>query len=148
MRKILLILTFIFSLSFFSCGNGEYEQYYANYSDFKKITNKRLTGWFPEIITRDSYEIKNTSYLDICAFSSIKYKKALTLDSIFKSYKPITVQEFEKAVEKHQSKVPEWFVSKDSINSENYEAIELNDKLFALKKKTENRIYTISAIKD
>ena len=96
-----------------SCNNNGYEQYYAEYSDFEKITNKRLTGWFPEVITRDSYEIKNTSYLDICAFSSIKYKKSSSLDSIFNSHKPISIEEFKKVIEIYQSKVPEWFVSKD-----------------------------------
>lgn len=144
MRKIYLIITCIFLLS---CNNNGYEQYYAEYSDFEKVKNKRLTGLFPEIITHDCYEIKNISYLDICIFSSIKYRKSSSLDSIFNSYKSISVEEFKKALDKNQSKIPDWFVSKDSIEIGNYEAVELNKRLFALSKKTENRIYSISSIK-
>jgi hypothetical protein len=140
--RLLYFITIVLFLS--SCHNKGYEQFYADYADFEKVKNKRLTGWFPEIITHDSYEIQNTSYLDICAFSSIKYNNNSTADSLLHLYKPISTTEFKKVLEKHQSKVPVWFVSLDSVEDEAYEVVELNKKLYALKKKTENRIYTLS----
>ena len=57
MKKLFIIISVII---FLSCNNGEYNQYYAEYSDFEKITNERLTGWFPKIITNDSYEIQSS----------------------------------------------------------------------------------------
>ena len=145
-KSALRFLYFIIIAAFFSaCQNNDgYEQFYADYTDFEKVKNKRLTAWFPEIITHDSYEIQNTSYLDICAFSSIKYKNTSSADSLLHLYKQISISEFKKVIEKHQSKVPVWFVPLGSIKAETYEVAELNKKLYALKKKTENRIYTLS----
>lgn len=139
-------LYFIIIAAFFSSchNNNGYEQFYADYTDFEKVKNKRLTGWFPEIITHDSYDIQNTSYLDICAFSSIKYKNRSSADSLLRLYTPISITTFKKVLEKHQSKVPVWFVPMDSVKDEAYEVVDLNKKLYALKKKTENRIYTLS----
>jgi len=141
MRFIYFIIIVLF-LS--SCHNKSYEQFYANYSDFEKVKNKRLTGWFPEIITHDSYDIQNTSYLDICAFSSIKYNYPSSADSLLRLYTPISITTFKKVLKKHQSKVPVWFVPLGSIKDEAYEVVVLNKKLYALKNKTENRIYTLS----
>ena len=141
MRLLYFIIIVLF-LS--SCQNKGYDQYYTDYYDFEKVKNKRLSGWFPEIITHDSYDIQNTSYLDICAFSSIKYNKTSTPDSLLHLYNPIPITEFKKVLEKYQSKIPVWFVPLGSIKAEAYEVVELNKKLYALKKKTENRIYTLS----
>lgn len=137
---------FIIIAAFFSSchNNNGYEQFYADYADFEKVKNKRLTAWFPEIITHDSYDIQNTSYLDICAFSSIKYNNNSKADSLLHLYNPIPFTEFKKVLEKYQSKVPVWFVPLDSVEDEAYDVVVLNKKLYALKKKTENRIYTLS----
>ncbi|WP_439554654.1 hypothetical protein [Flavobacterium macrobrachii] len=144
MKKLFIIISVIF---FLSCNNGEYYQYYAEYSDFEKITNKRLTGWFPKIITNDSYEIQSSFYLDICAFTSVKYKKLSSVDSIFNLYKSITVNDFKITTAKYQSKIPNWFLPLEKIDDVNFEAVELNKKLFALREKKTNRIYSISSIK-
>ena len=141
MRLLYFITIALFLLS---CHNKGYEQFYADYTDFEKVKNKRLTGWFPEIITHDSYDIQNTSYLDICAFSSIKYKNTSSADSLLHLYTPIPITEFKKVLEKYQSKIPVGFVPLGSIKDDAYEVVELNKKLYALKKKTENRIYTLS----
>ncbi|RAR72604.1 hypothetical protein [Flavobacterium aciduliphilum] len=145
MRKKHLILTFVFSLSFFSCGNGEFEQFYANYEDFKKIPNKRLTGWFPEIITRDSYEIKNSSHLDICAFCSIKYRNKKSIDSIFSIYKSVPVSNFKIVLEKYSEKTPEWFPNIDS-ERKFYNVIKLNNHVWALREKNKKQVFTISLL--
>lgn len=144
MKKLFIIISVVF---FLSCNNGEYNQYYAEYSDFEKITNKRLTGWFPKIITNDSYEIQSSSYLDICAFTSVKYKKLSSVDSLFNSYKQISINDFKITTAKYQSKIPNWFLPLEKIDDANFEAVELNKKLFALREKKTNRIYSISSIK-
>ena len=140
------LLYVIIIVAFFSAcqNNAGYEQFYASYSDFEKVKNKRLSGWFPEVITHESYDIQSNSYLDICAFSSIKYKNTPSADSLFHLYKPISITEFKKTLGKYQSKAPVWFVPLSSLKEEAYEVVELNKKLYALKKKTENRIYTLS----
>ena len=141
MRLLYFITIALFLLS---CHNKGYEQFYADYTDFEKVKNKRLTGWFPEIITHDSYDIQNTSYLDICAFSSIKYSNPSSADSLLRLYTPISITTFKKVLETYQSKVPVWFLPLDSVEDEAYDVVALNKKLYALKKKTENRIYTLS----
>lgn len=144
MKKLFIIISVII---FLSCNNGEYNQYYAEYSDFEKIRNERLTGWFPKIITNDSYEIQSSSYIDICAFTSVKYKKLSSVDSIFNLYKSISVNDFKIETVKYQSKIPNWFLLSDKIDDANFEAIELNKSLYALREKKTNRIYSISSIK-
>ena len=126
---------------FLSCGNGGLEQYYAEYSDYEKITNKRLTGWFPEIVTRDCYELKSKSYLNICAFTSISYQNSKSLDSIFNSYKSVPLADFKKSIKKYNEKIPNWFVHINSMKSDCYNVIKLNNHVLLLREK--NQVYSI-----
>lgn len=57
-----------FLLLFSACQ--EYQQHYDNFEDFNKV-NQRNKGWFPPIVSKDAYELFNSSCLDsLCAFGS------------------------------------------------------------------------------
>ena len=69
-------------LSLAACTD-KYEQEYQTYNDFDKV-NQRNKGWFPDIISTDAYNLKNTSYLDsLCAFGTFSYSDNYFYDSIF-----------------------------------------------------------------
>ena len=118
MNRLLTITFFrLLTVFFASCSNG-YEQQYANFTDFNKV-NQKNKGWFPDIITKDVYDLNNVSYLDaLCAFGTFNYLENNFYDSIFKS--PSTIRMdfslFEEKVNEHKNRKPNWFLNSDKIS--------------------------------
>jgi hypothetical protein len=111
----LLVLTL-----FVSCNNGDYLQEYENYSEFTKIKNPRLTGWFPvELIKSDAENIKNVSYLSTkCVFGVFDYENEELYDSIFNKENHIdkTHNEiFHSQIELVKNIIPEWKTKENGI---------------------------------
>lgn len=140
MRKILYLFVVI-TLS--ACSDGSFIQNYATISDFNNIkSNKRLSGWFPNIITYECYDLRSTSYLDYCAFSSIKYKNFQVMDSIFNSNEIGSKIEFKNVYNLHIDKIPKWFIKFDKLNNKDLQIIKLNKTLIA-RNKNSKEIFSI-----
>ena len=137
--KVFLVLTF---LSLVSC-NDKYEQQYQTYSDFEKI-NQRNKGWFPDIVSSDAYNFKNASYLDsLCAFGAFSYSNNYFYDSIFDRAKhKIEFSKFERKVNEHLERRPDWFLKTDKISESDYQAIQ-QDRFYIARHLKDKKIYFI-----
>ncbi|MEO8150858.1 MAG: hypothetical protein ABI723_24710 [Bacteroidia bacterium] len=138
--KLFILLTIVF---LDGCSDG-YEQHYDKFSDFNSI-NQRNKGWFPEIISSDAYNIKNTSYPDsLCAFGTFSYSTTAFYDSIFKEpgTKKIDFSLFEQKVNEHIERKPYWFLNPGKISKSEFEAIQI-ERFYIVRKMNEKKIYFV-----
>jgi hypothetical protein len=120
------IIAAIMSLLFLGCSDS-YQQHYDNFSEFNKA-NERNKGWFPDCVSIDAYNLKNTSYLDsLCAFGTFSYSNSNFYDSIFTnpSADKIDFSKFEQKVRQHINRKPDWFLSLENVFKNEYEAIQI-----------------------
>ena len=137
---LLLILT---SFVVFACSVS-YHQHYKNFSEFDKA-NQRNKGWFPEFISMDAYDLKNTSYLDsLCAFGTLCYSNSNFYDSIFtnSNANKIDFSMFEQKVKEHIKRKPEWFLNLENTSNNEYQAIQI-ERFFIARHVRDKKIYFV-----
>lgn len=130
-------------LSLAACTD-KYEQEYQTYNDFDKV-NQRNKGWFPDIISTDAYNLKNTSYLDsLCAFGTFSYSDNYFYDSIFDKTEinKIDFSKFEQKVNEHLKRRPDWFMKIDTISRMEYQAIQ-QDRFYIVRNSKVKKVYFI-----
>lgn len=130
-------------LSLAACTD-KYEQEYQTYNDFDKV-NQRNKGWFPDIISTDAYNLKNTSYLDsLCAFGTFSYSNNYFYDSIFDKTEinKIDFSKFEQKVNEHLKRRPDWFMKIDTISRMEYQAIQ-QDRFYIVRNSKVKKVYFI-----
>jgi len=142
MKYTMIFLVFT-CLSLAACTD-KYEQEYQTYNDFDKV-NQRNKGWFPDIISTDAYNLKNTSYLDsLCAFGTFSYSDNYFYDSIFDKTEinKIDFSKFEQKVNEHLKRRPDWFMKIDTISRMEYQAIQ-QDRFYIVRNSKVKKVYFI-----
>jgi hypothetical protein len=137
---LLVILTYFLS----SGCSDSYHQDYDNFNEFNKV-NQRNKGWFPDIISNDAYDLKNTSYLDsLTAFGTFSYSNSKYYDSIFanSNAKKIDFSTFEQKVNRHISRKPEWFLNLENASNNDYQVIQI-ERFFIARRVPDKRIYFV-----
>jgi hypothetical protein len=144
MNKYLTIIFFglLTMLAAVSCSDS-YKQKYSNFKDFNNA-NQRNKSWFPNIITSDSYNLKNVAYLNpLCAFGTFDYSDSNFCDSLFKSSNTrIDFSVFKQKVNENMNRKPDWFLNLNKTYASEFETIQLQH-FYITRKIKAKKIYFI-----
>lgn len=141
MKRITILILFLFAIFLFSCQKG-YEQEYKTFEEFNNM-NQRNKGWFPKIIFDDASQLENISYLENqCAFGKFNYRFSETYDSIFSVNQRIDFDLFADKVNSNIKLKPNWFLDLKNIDTTNIELIKQNG-FYILNSKKNKTIYFI-----
>jgi hypothetical protein len=140
MKKYKLLFLIIF---FTSCSKN-YEQYYNNYEDFSK-QNQRNKGWFPDLISKDVFNLKSSSSLDpFHNFGVFEYTNENYYDTIFKKKNgvKISISDFEKIIKNNIESKPNWFLNITDIKNKDLKVVKYENFILA-KSNKEKKIYFV-----
>ncbi|MRX69100.1 hypothetical protein SAMN06265349_104215 [Flavobacterium resistens] len=130
------LLKYSLLIAFISCQNKPFEISFDTYNDYKTETNLRLTGWFPNIIKSDSYNLKSGSHLGSCNFVKFNYSNNKTYDSLFLNSTKVPLFSFQQKIKKYDELKPNWFPDYNEINNTDFEIIKTDRYDIARKKST------------
>ena len=137
------LLVTLTCLLLLGCSESYYQDY-DNFHEFNKV-NQRNKGWFPNIISNDAYDLKNTSYLDsLTAFGTFSYSNSSYYDSIFtdSNTKRIDYSIFEQKVKQYISRKPEWFLNLQNVSKKDYQVVQI-ERFFIVREVTDKRVYFV-----
>lgn len=138
MKKILIILSCIVITS---CTEY-FDQNYYTFDEYNLRTN-RNKSWFPDLISKDAYEIRSKSYLnELCAFGCFRYRNNEYYDSAFRKGKIINFTIFTDKVNFNKKHKPDWFEIPVKKYINNIETMQ-KERFYIARDKLQKKIYFV-----